>query len=88
MLAQVLSFVPDRHFRHLVAKYQGDYKVSTFSCWDQFVCRAFAQVTYRESLRDIGMPALPDSGLVSLGPAGSGVAQHPGRRQRAARLAH
>ncbi len=53
VLAQVLSFVPDRHFRHLVAKYQGDYKVSTFSCWDQFVCRAFAQVTYRESLRDI-----------------------------------
>ena len=40
-------------FRTCVERYHGHYKVHRFSCWDQFLCLAFAQLTYRESLRDI-----------------------------------
>jgi len=40
-------------FRRCVVKYQGDFKIRKFSCLDQFLCMAFAQLTYRESLRDI-----------------------------------
>jgi hypothetical protein len=45
--------MPAPIFRRCVAKYQGDFGVKKFSCLDQFLCMAFAQVTYRESLRDI-----------------------------------
>jgi len=40
-------------FRKCVDRYDGNYKVISFSCWDQYLCMAFAQLTYRESLRDI-----------------------------------
>jgi len=50
---QVMDFMPLSTFRHCVSKYQGDFKVRTFSCLDQFLCMAFAQITQRESLRDI-----------------------------------
>jgi hypothetical protein len=50
---QVMDFMPLPIFRRCVAKYQGDYRVRSFSCLDQFLCMAFAQITYRESLRDI-----------------------------------
>lgn len=53
VFAQVMEFAPWHTFRRLVAKYQGDFNVRRFSCLDQFLCMAFAQVTYRESLRDI-----------------------------------
>jgi hypothetical protein len=48
-----MEWVPHFHFHRLVKRYSGNYKVSRFSCWDQFLCMAFAQLTYRESLRDI-----------------------------------
>src|SRR6266478_6220082 len=48
-----MDFVPTHEFRRCVERYGGNYKVSKFSCWDQFLCMAFAQLTYRESLRDI-----------------------------------
>jgi hypothetical protein len=48
-----MEWVPHYEFHRLVERYRGDYKVSSFSCWDQFLCMAFAQLTYRESLRDI-----------------------------------
>jgi len=48
-----MDFLPLAEFRGCVARYQGDYKVHGFSCLDQFLCLAFAQLTYRESLRDI-----------------------------------
>ena len=51
--AQVMEFLPLSVFRRCVAKYQGNRKVRTFTCLDQFLCMAFAQITYRESLRDI-----------------------------------
>ena len=53
IFAQVMDFLPLPAFRACVARYQGDYKVRGFSCLDQFLCLAFAPLTYRESLRDI-----------------------------------
>ena len=53
IFAQLIKFLPIYEFRQCVQRYQGTYKVQTFSCWDQFLCMAFAQLTYRESLRDI-----------------------------------
>ena len=53
IFAQLMDFVSPYEFRVCVDRYGGQYKVQTFSCWDQFLCLAFAQLTYRESLRDI-----------------------------------
>jgi hypothetical protein len=53
VFAQLMDFLPAREFLRCVARYRGNYKVKSFSCWDQFLCMAFAQLTYRESLRDI-----------------------------------
>ena len=53
VFAQVMEFAPWHTFRRLVGKYRGDVNVRSFSCLDQFLCMAFAQLTYRESLRDI-----------------------------------
>jgi hypothetical protein len=48
-----MDFLPRHEFNKCVNRYQGDYRVNNFSCRDQFLCMAFAQLTYRESLRDI-----------------------------------
>src|SRR3989338_6880676 len=53
IFSQVMEFLPLYEFRKCVARYNGDYKIQNFSCMDQFLCMAFAQLTYRESLRDI-----------------------------------
>jgi len=53
IFSQLMDFLPTHEFRQCVARYKGDYKLKSFSCWDQFLCLAFAQLTYRESLRDI-----------------------------------
>ena len=53
VFAQVMEHLPLTTFRRCVARYQGERKVKTFSCLDQFLSMAFAQLTYRESLRDI-----------------------------------
>jgi hypothetical protein len=53
IFSQVMDFLPKKIFRRCVDRYQGNYKVRYFSCFDQFLCMAFAQLTYRESLRDI-----------------------------------
>lgn len=53
VFAQVMDFVPMHEFQHCVNRYDGSYKVQNFSCWDHFLSMAFAQLTYRESLRDI-----------------------------------
>lgn len=53
IFAQLMDFLPLPEFRRCVERYRGDYKVQSFSCLDQFLCLAFAQLTYRESLRDI-----------------------------------
>ena len=53
VFSQVIDFLPLWDFRKCVARYHGNYKVKKFSCMDQFLCMAFAQLTYRESLRGI-----------------------------------
>jgi len=53
VFAQLMDFLPLYEFRKCVDQYQGNYKVKSFSCWDQYLSMAFAQLTYRESLRDI-----------------------------------
>jgi Domain of unknown function (DUF4372) len=53
VFAELMTHVSPRKFQTCVARYDGDYKSSQFSCWDQYLCMAFAQLTYRESLRDI-----------------------------------
>ena len=53
IFAQLMEFLPAYEFRKCVKRYNGNYKIKSFTCWDQFLCMAFAQLTYRESLRDI-----------------------------------
>lgn len=53
IFSQIMSYIPKYSFDSLVNKYQGNYRVRTFTCWEQFLVMAFAQLTYRESLRDI-----------------------------------
>ncbi len=53
VFAQLISLLPDREFRRCVSRYEGDSRLRGFSCWDQYLAMAFAQLTYRESLRDI-----------------------------------
>jgi len=53
IFAQIMDYLPNYEFRQCVERYTGNYKVKSFSCWDQFLSMAFAQLTYRESLRDI-----------------------------------
>ncbi|MGB9006754.1 MAG: IS4 family transposase, partial [Candidatus Aminicenantales bacterium] len=53
IFAQILDFLPLYEFRKCVNRYRGEYKIKSFSCLDQFLCMAFAQLTFRESLRDI-----------------------------------
>jgi hypothetical protein len=53
IFSQLLEFLPSYEFRQCVKRYRGHYKIKSFSCWDQFLCMAFAQLSYRESLRDI-----------------------------------
>jgi hypothetical protein len=53
VFAQLTQHLPLTTFRRCVARYDAEHKVKTFSCLDQYLCMAFAQLTYRESLRDI-----------------------------------
>ena len=53
VFTQVLEWVHPEQFRRCVARYRGNYKVSNFSCWEQFLAMSFAQMTFRESLADI-----------------------------------
>lgn len=62
VFAQLMDHLPRHTFRRLVKRYGGDRRVKNFTCWDQFLCMAFAQLTYRDSLRDIEacLGALPE----------------------------
>ena len=53
VFAQLMDGIPRRAFERCVERYRGQHRVHSFSCYDQFLCLAFAQLTYRESLRDI-----------------------------------
>jgi len=75
VFSQLISHLPDREFRRCVARYGGDRRVRSLSCWEQFLAMAFAQLTYREGLRDI------EACLLALGPK----LYHLGFRRRVAR---
>ena len=53
VFAQLIDNLPQKEFQKCVARYRGDRYAKNFSCWDQYLAMAFAQLTYRESLRDI-----------------------------------
>jgi uncharacterized protein DUF4372/DDE family transposase len=53
IFSQIMGFLPKFKFRQCVNRYNGNYRVRSFTCFDQFLCMVFAQLTYRESLRDI-----------------------------------
>ncbi len=53
IFSQIMGFLPRHKFRQCVSRYKGNYRVRSFTCFDQFLCMTFAQLTYRESLRDI-----------------------------------
>jgi transposase len=53
IFSQVMDFLPLKKFRQCVNRHKGNYRVRSFTCYDQLLCMAFAQLTYRESLRDI-----------------------------------
>lgn len=53
VFAQLTDLIHPEQFRRCVRRYKGEYKVKTFSCWNQFLCMAFGQLTFRESLRDV-----------------------------------
>ncbi len=52
ILSQVMDFLPRKSFRNCVDRYNGNHRIRSFTCYQQFLCMAFAQLTYRESLRD------------------------------------
>jgi transposase len=62
LFAQVMAHAPHREFQRCVRRYRGDARVRRFTCWDHFLTLAFAQLTYRESLRDIAacLGAMPE----------------------------
>ena len=53
VFSQLIEFLPHQEFQKCVARYAGDRYLKNLSCWDQYLAMAFAQLTYRESLRDI-----------------------------------
>ncbi len=53
VFSQIMSYLPKYEFNKCVSRYRGNHKVKDFSCWNQFLCMAFAQLTFRESLREI-----------------------------------
>lgn len=53
VFSQIIDFLPQKKLRQCVNRYNGNYRVRSFKCYSQFLCMAFAQLTYRESLRDI-----------------------------------
>ena len=53
VFAQLMEHIPPYSFRRIVRRYDGERRLREFSCWDQFACMAFGQLTFRESLRDL-----------------------------------
>ena len=50
VFSHIIDFLPQKKFRQCVNRYNGNYRVHSFTCYNQFLCMAFAQLTYRESL--------------------------------------
>lgn len=64
LFSQLIDHLPRHEFRQCVERYAGNYRVRSFSCWDQFLSMMFAQLSYHESLRDIAaVCALSNAGF-------------------------
>ena len=88
VFAQLMEFIPTDDFQLCVDRYQGNRYVEDFSCWDQFLCLAFAQLTGRTRLRDIEICRRAQrSKLYHRGFPRSSFSRHARRRQRGSRLA-
>ena len=88
IFSQVTDFLPMHSFRQCVERYQGHHKVKSFSCLDQYLCMVFAQLTYRESLRDISLLACTKQQVVPYGHSQQGGSQHLSQCKQEARLAN
>ena len=87
LFAQLMDFLPWTTFTRIVDRYGGDHRVRTLSCAEQYRSMAFAQLTYRESLRDIETClSVHASKLYHMGFRQPGPALDAGRCQRKARL--
>ncbi|MFM1744399.1 MAG: hypothetical protein RLZZ630_336 [Bacteroidota bacterium] len=53
VLSQIIAFISKYEFDKCVKRYNGNHRVRSFTCWEQYIVMSFAQLTYRESLRDI-----------------------------------
>lgn len=53
IFSQIMDFIPRYEFNKCVSKYKGNYKVQSYTCWQHYLCMAFAQLTFRESLREL-----------------------------------
>ena len=89
VFSQIMDYLPLHTFRRYVARYQGEQYVKQFRCLDHYLVMAFAQLTYRESLRDIAVCLRAhQSKLYHMGIRSSGVARSIIPGQRTARLAY
>jgi hypothetical protein len=88
VFAQIMEHLPRTTFGRCVARYGGEHKVKTFSCLDQYLCMPFAQLTYRESLRDSEACLRAQEGkLYHMGIRGSIARNTLANAKRGARLA-
>lgn len=53
IFSQLMDVIPKYQFRKIVAAHKGDYRVRSFTCWNQLLCLCFGQLTFRQSLRDL-----------------------------------
>src|ERR1019366_9545024 len=89
VFSELIGHLPHQEFEKCVARYDDHPQPRKLSYWDQYLAMAFAQLTYRESLRDIeACLRSRDRETLSPGVSRHGGAQHSGRRQRNTRLAH
>ena len=88
VFSQLIEHLPSKEFQKCVSRYRGDSYLKSFSCWDQFLAMAFAQLTYRASLRDIETCLRSMHGkLYHMGFRGRVARLDTGRCERVARLA-
>ena len=78
VFSQVMDHLPMKAFRRYVQRYHGNRYVKSFTCLDQFLCLAFAQLTHRESLRDIEVCLRAPGQTLPLRPARQGRPYYPG----------
>jgi len=84
VFSQLLDFLPKKQFDGCVRLYQGNHRIKTFSCFDQYPCIAFAQITYRQSLRDLSSSNAAET--LPLRNTRECFTKHFSKRKRASRL--